>query len=457
VGGGAPASTGAFREIYQEGVIIPPVKLVQDGRIVADVFRLVLAQIRSKRETAGDFRAQVAANHTGVRRLQALLDRHGAETVRRSIDELIAYTERRTRADLARLPRGAFVAEGFLDNDGYTDRPVRLVASVVIDDEGVLFDLTGCDAQRRAPVNSTYAQTYAACAYVLRCLLDPDVPTNAGFYRHVRLVAPPGTVVNCTAPAPVVGGWETQLRLTDVILKALAGAIPDRVPAGTKAMICHAGFGGLDPRTGEYYCFLETLAGGYGGRAASDGPDAVQTHGQNTENAPVEETERGYPVRITRYELVEDSEGAGRQRGGLGLRRDYLFPDHEATFTILADRDREGPWGLFGGLPGRRAEYVLNPDGEARPLGSKTTIEVRPGDVVSYRTCGGGGYGPPLERDPRLVLRDVREGKVSLARAREVYGVAVDTATWMVDAAETARLREAAGSAPPGSGPAPEH
>jgi len=443
VGGGAPASIGTFREVYQEGVIIPPVKLVRGGEIVADVFRLVLAQVRSKHETAGDFRAQVAANATGCRRLTALLDRQGPETVEEYVRELLAYTERRTRAGVARLPQGVFTADGSLDNDGFTDHPVHLTARAVIDGEGVLFDLTGCDPQRRAPVNSTYAQTFSACAYVLKCLIDLDVPVNAGFYRLVRLVAPAGTVVHCTPPAPVVGGWETQMRLTDVILKALAPALPERIPAGTKAMICHAGFGGIDPCGGEYYCFLETLAGGYGGRAGLDGPDAVQTHGQNTENAPIEETEVNYPVRIIRYELVEDSGGAGKYRGGLGLRRDYLFPDHAATFTVLADRDRAGPWGLFGGQPGQRAEYVLNPDGAARRLSSKTTLELQPGDVISYRTCGGGGYGKPEERDPELVLRDVREGKVSLERAREVYGVAIDPGTWTVSAEETARLRAA--------------
>jgi N-methylhydantoinase B len=425
VGGGAPASVGAFREVFQEGVIVPPVKLVAGGLIVDDVFRLILAQIRSKRETGGDFRAQVAANNTGIRRIGALVDRLGRDTVEAYVGELVAYTERRARAELARLPRGRFAAEGQVDNDGFTDEPVRLCAAVEIGDDGVLFDLTGSAPQRRAPVNSTFAQTFSACAYVLKCLIDPDVPANAGLYRLVRIVAPEGTVVNCREPAPVVGGWETQVRLTDVLFEALAPVLPWLVPAGTKAMMCHAGFGGVDPRRGEYYCFLETLAGGYGARATKDGPDAVQVHGQNTENAPVEETELNYPLRITRYELVEDSEGAGRFRGGLGLRRDYLFPDSRATFTILADRDRAGPHGLFGGLPGARARYVLNPDGEARELPSKTTIELAPGDVVSYRTCGGGGYGPPRERDPALVRQDVRDGKVSRRRAREVYGADV--------------------------------
>ena len=441
VGGGAPASIAAFREIFQEGVIIPPVRLVSGGAIVDDAFRLILAQIRSKRETSGDFRAQIAANVTGRQRLTELLDRTGVDVARSYIDALVDYTRRRTRAELERLPRGSYAAECSLDSDGFTDRPVRLCVRVTIDDQGVLFDLSGSDPQRRAPVNSTFGPIYSACAYALKALLDPDLPVNHGFYDLVRVEAPRGTVVNAVPPAPAVGGGEVQIRVTDLVLKALAPALPGLVPAGSKAMQCHAGFGGIDPADGQYYCFLETLAGGYGARATRDGPDAVQTHGQNTENAPVEETEANYPVRITRYELIPDSEGPGRRRGGLGLRRDYLFPDHETTFSILADRERAGPWGLFEGLPGRPAEYVLNPDGEARRLGSKVTLDLQPGDVVSYRTCGGGGYGPPSEREPELVLRDVRQGKVSLERAREVYGVAIDPATWTVDLTETARLR----------------
>jgi N-methylhydantoinase B len=430
VGGGAPASIGAFREVFQEGVIIPPVKVVAGGRIVRDVFDLILAQIRSKHETAGDFRAQIAANATGVRRLQALVARHGHDTIARAMRELLDYTERRTRAELAALPHGVFQAEGSVDTDGYTDEPVRLAARVAIDADGVHFDLAGSDPQRRAPVNSTHAQTFSACAYALKCLIDPDLPVNDGFYRLVSLDAPAGTVVNCTWPSPVVGGWETQTRLVDVIFRALLPALPERLPAGTKAMMCHAGFGGVDPATGDYYCFLETFAGGYGGRHASDGPDAVQTHGQNTENAPVEETELNYPVRVPRLELVEDSDGPGRFRGGLGLRKDFRF-DRATTFTVLADRTRRGPAGAFGGHDGRVAEYVLIRDGEELPLPAKTTLELEAGDVVSYRTCGGGGYGPPEERDPERVLRDVLEGKVSVERAREVYGVVVeDGAAW---------------------------
>ncbi|HET8606654.1 MAG TPA: hydantoinase B/oxoprolinase family protein, partial [Gaiellaceae bacterium] len=421
VGGGAPASIGAFREVFQEGVIVPPVKVVAGGRIVDDVFRLLLAQIRSKHETAGDLRAQIAANVTGARRFEALAARHGRETLLATMRELLDYTERRTRAELAQLPPGLYEAEGSLDTDGYTDEPVRLRARVEISPDGVRFDTAGSDPQRRAPVNSTYAQTFSACAYALKCLIDPDLPVNDGFYRLVSVDAPAGTVTNCTWPAPVVGGWETNTRLVDVIFRALLPALPERLPAGTKAMMCHAGFGGVDPGSGEYSCFLETFGGGYGGRHGSDGPDAVQAHGQNTENAPVEETELSYPVRVTRLSLVEDSDGAGRFRGGLGLRKDFLF-DRPTTFTVLADRTARGPAGAFGGEDGKVAEYVLIRDGRETRLPAKTTVELRAGDTISYRTCGGGGYGRPLERDPERVARDVREGKVSAERAREVYG-----------------------------------
>jgi N-methylhydantoinase B len=407
------------------------------------VFRLILAQIRSKRETAGDFRAQIAANVTGTRRMTELLDRVGVEVASGVVDDLIEYTRRRTQDEITRLPRGTYSAEAFLDSDGFTDQPVRLSLTVTIDDDGVLFDLTGSDPQRRAPVNTTIAWTYSACAYALKCLIDKDLPVNAGFYDLVRVIAPLGTVTNAQAPAPVVGGGEVQIRISDLVFRALAPAMPEVIVAGTKAMQCHAGFGGIDPRSGEYYCFLETLAGGYGGRISSDGPDAVQSHGQNTENAPIEETESSYPLRIARYELIPDSEGPGRMRGGLGLRRDYQFYDHDLTFTVLADREVHGPWGLFGGQPGERARYILNPDREGVELSSKTTLELKPGDVVSYQTCGGGGFGPPWERDPARVLRDVIQGKVSVGRARERYGAAIGGEPPQIDQEATERLRAA--------------
>jgi N-methylhydantoinase B len=441
VGGGAPASVGAFREVFQEGVIIPPVKIVAAGQIVPDIFRLLLAQIRSKHETAGDLRAQIAANATGVRRLQALVSRLGHDAIVTTMKELLDYTERRALAELASLPHGVYEAAGSIDTDGYGGEPVVLKARVEISASGVAFDLTGSDPQRRAPVNSTFAQTFSACAYAVKCLIDPDLPVNDGFYRLITVEAPSGSVTNCTWPSPVVGGWETQTRLVDVIFRALLPALPERLAAGCKAMMCHAGFGGVDAETGEYSCFLETFGGGYGARLTSDGPDAVQTHGQNTENAPIEETELNYPVQVTRLSLVDDSEGPGRFRGGLGLRKDYLF-SRPTTFTVLADRDKAGPWGVLGGLDGKRAEYVLIRDNSEHLLGAKCTFEVEPGDVISYRTCGGGGYGDPVEREPERVALDVREGKVSSSRAREIYRVAL-SARGQLDESATRALRGA--------------
>ena len=443
VGGGAPASIGAFQEIYQEGVVLPVVKLLSEGSLVTDIFKMLVANVRAKKEVAGDLRAQIAANGIGIRRLTHLLERHGTKTIRFYIDRLIEYSEQRTRDQVRKLPAGSFEAEGFLDDDGITDRPVRLKARVTVDDGQVTFDFTGTDAQRPAPMNCNLTQTFTACVYVLKCLVDSDIPLNEGFYQPIHVIAPQGLAVNPRPPTAIVGGWEVCARLCDVLFKAFSAVLPEKVPAGTKAMICHAGFGGIDPRTHQYYCFLETLAGGYGGRIRSDGPDAVQTHVQNTQNAPVEETEQNYPVRITRYSLIPDSDGPGRFRGGLGLCREYLFVDHEPVFTILADRVKFPPWGLFGGGDGKCARYSLISDGGEKEIGSKTSLTVRNGERIRMETCGGGGYGPAWERDPERVLRDVREGKVSLSRARECYGVAIDPKHPVIDQEETERLRSA--------------
>jgi N-methylhydantoinase B len=431
VGGGAPASIGAFREIYQEGIIIPPVKLIKGGLLDEDIFRFLIANIRTERETSGDLRAQLAANKLGQRRFVELIEKFGLDQLNTHIDELLEYTARRTRKEIAKLPSGTYTAEGLLDDDGITDRPVELKAKITIDRETIFFDLTGTSPQRRAPMNSTFAQTFSSCAYFLRCLTDPDLPVNEGFYRCIQVHAPAGTVCNAVHPAAVVGGWEVSVRWIDVFLKAISDAIPDRVCAGGKSMQCHAAFGGFDPRPEKdprmYYCLLETLAGGYGGRPGSDGPDAVQTYSQNTENAPVEEMELTYPVRILRYELVPDSGGPGEFRGGMGLRRDYFFPDSEPTFTILADRAKFPAQGLFGGEPGKLAYYgLIDSDGRESPLPSKCTFTVPQGSTVTMQTCGGGGYGPPLARDPRRLLHDLREGKVSAEQTHAAYGFSVD-------------------------------
>ena len=447
IGGYAPGGYCISTELYQEGIIIPPAKLVSEGEIVDDVFRLILANIRSPRQSTGDFRAQIAASLLGQKRMAEILTRFGAESVEIFVDELIEYTERWARAEISKLPDGVYEAEALLDDDGVSDRPIRLVLKVQIKEGRVSFDLTGTDAQRSSPMNATLTQTYSPLAYVVKCLIDSDIPTNEGFYRLIDVKAPPGTVVNAIPPVGVVGGWEVVMRLCCLGFKALADAMPDKVMASTKSINCHMACGGTDPRTGEYYTFIETMAGGWGGLPTKDGMDAVQSHVQNTENSAIEETENNLPFLITRYELIPDSEGAGRYRGGLGLRRDWMFPGHEATLTVFSDNRKFAPWGLFGGGSGSPSRYILNPDGEAKELPSKITLQLQPGSVISYRTPGGGGYGTPLARDPERVLEDVAQGKVTPDRARDIYGVVLDATGKAVDLEATrVRRRRLSGS-----------
>jgi N-methylhydantoinase B len=444
VGGAQAGSLAASRELYQEGIVLPVVKICAAGSLDTDIFRMFVANIRAKKETAGDFRAQVAANVLGTRRLVEILERFPELDFDHFVERLFDYTERRVLKAFAALPDGIFAAEDCLDDDGHTDEPVRLKVAIAISEGTVEFDFAGSDRQRPSPMNATLTQTFAACAYVMRCLTDRDVPVNHGFFRLIRVKAPKGSVTNAQSPAGVAGGWEVSLRLCDLLFRALADAMPERVPAGCKAMVCHVVFGGIDPRTGEDYVFIETLGGGHGGRIGSDGPDAVQTHHQNTQNTPVEEMEVFYPVRTLAYRLIPDSEGAGRWRGGLGIERDYAFLGEDVNFTVLADRRKFPPRGLFGGGDGRCARYTLiTADGAVRALGSKTTFRVPRGAVVRYETCGGGGYGDPRSRDTAAVARDVRHGKVSPERAAEAYGVLVDPVTFAVDRVRTDALREA--------------
>jgi N-methylhydantoinase B len=442
VGGGAPGSIGVSNEIYQEGVVIPPIRFVKEGQIDRDIFALIRANFRGTKEISGDFRAQTAANRLGWQRLEVLLSKYGGAEFERYLGELLNYTERRTAAALAQFPDGTFTAESFMDGDGIRDEPIHLVATVHIDGGRVSVDLTGCAPQRQSPTNATFSQTYSGVVYVLKCLIDPDIPVNDGFYRLVDIRTTPGTVVHAQHPAAVAAGWEVAMQLCDLLFKALAEPLPDRVLAGTKGCICNIAFGGIHPATGEYFTFYETIAGGYGATRRNDGMDAVQAHFQNTENAPVEETEANYPVRILRYELIPESEGAGYHRGGLGVRRDYTFPGHTPSFSILSDKAKYPPWGLFGGGAARPAKYLLNPEtAEVRELPSKITLQLKDGDVVSVQTPGGGGCEPAGKRPVDHVVADVALGKISIERAQQAYGVILDPVTLSVDEPATAQQR----------------
>jgi N-methylhydantoinase B len=427
IGGGTPGGIpNDSTELYGEGIIIPGVHAVEDWAYRDEVLSFLLRNVREHEMRRGDYQAQLAANHIGEERYSDLCDRYGLARVEESLDELLDYTERRVRAAIAELPDGRYTASDEMDGDGVVDEPVALELAIEVDGDELTIDYTGTAKQNRGPLNCTPAMAFAGAMSVVMAFVGEDLPKNDGFYRPIETITPEGTMVNPTDNAPVAAGWVIAMRAGDLVARALADAVPEETVAATKGVVMNIAFGGRDPRDDGRYVYYETVAGGYGARAERDGMDAVQTHFQNTPNSPIEELESEVPVYIRRYELIEDSAGAGRQRGGLGVRRDYEFYGEEATFSLLTDRTKSEPWGLFGGESASPSRFYLDPDGDARELSSKSTTELDVGDVVSVRTPGGGGYGPPTERDPDAVLADVRDGKVSVVAARDAYGLEVD-------------------------------
>ncbi len=422
VGGSSPASLGVNKEIFQEGLILPPTRVAIAGEIDDNVMNLILSNIRAPHETSGDLRAQLSANVIGCRRISELNQRFSVETLEAFFDELIDYTERWTAREIRKLPEGVYQVEGYRDDDGFTDEPIHLVLKLEIKDGTVTLDPTGSSPQRASPMNCIRSMTATAPAFIVRCLIDDRVPVNTGYLRRIRTTGPDGLICTAQRPAAVVGGWETVFRMTELLWLALHPALPERVPAASKGLIVNIGFGGHDPRKSEYYCYMETIGGGNGARPSKDGPDAVQTNIHNTENAPVEEVELNYPIRIKRYELIPDSCGAGTYRGGLGIRREFEFPYADCSFTVLSDGRKFPPWGLAGGQSARPAKFTFDPEGENRDLPSKITVEVPKGGCVRVETPGGGGFGDPGQRNPEKVARDLRDGKITQTVARDIYG-----------------------------------
>ena len=443
IGGGTPGGIpNDSTELYAEGMIIPGVRAVSDWTYDENVLGLILRNVREPSMRRGDYQAQLGANRIADERVSALYDTRGTETVETALDDLLAYTERRVRAAIESLPDGTYTASDEMDGDGVTDESVTLALTLTVDDDELTIDFTGTAAENEGPLNCTPAMAFAGTMAVVMAFLGEDLPKNDGFYRPIETITPAGTMVNPSRDRPVAGGWEIAMRAGDLVTKAFTEAVPDATIAATKGIVCNVAYGGDDPRDDGEYVYYETVAGGYGARAEIDGMDAVQTHFQNTANSPIEELEAELPVRVRRYELVADSEGAGRTRGGLGVRRDLEFYDHEASFSLLTDRTESRPWGVFGGRAARPARFYRNPEtAKETTLASKSTTTLDPGDVVSVQTPGGGGYGDPLERDPEAVLEDVRDGKVSVARAEGAYGVVV--ADGELDAAATERCRAA--------------
>ena len=444
IGGGTPGGIpNDSTELYAEGIIIPGVRAVRDWEYNDDVLSLILRNVREPKMRRGDYQAQLGANRIGEQRYIDLYDRYGREHVETYLDELLDYTERRVRSAIAELPDGTYTAEDYMDGDGVVNEPVKLRLTLTVEDDEMTIDFTGTAAENTGPLNCTPAMAFAGTMAVIMAFIGEDLPKNDGFYRPFETITPEGTMVNPTANAPVAGGWEIAMRAGDLVTKALADAVPEKTIAATKGMVCNVAYGGTDPRDGSDYVYYETVAGGYGGRATKDGMDAVQTHFQNTANSPIEELETELPVYVRRYELIQDSEGAGRQRGGLGVRRDLEFYDHSASFSLLTDRTMSEPWGLFGGHSASPSRFVRNPGADAESeLNSKSTTQLDPNDVVSIQTPGGGGYGDPLERDPENVLTDIRNEKVSVQKAHEEYGVVLTDDGTAVDEDATQERRE---------------
>jgi N-methylhydantoinase B len=416
VGGMGHASiTMEARELIQEGLVMPPIKLMEANELRREVVELIRANTRIPETALGDLRAQVAANIMGERRLLELVSRLGLEAYRGACEELLEYTNRLCRAAYARMPKGSWEAEDYLE---LGERLIRIRVKVKIQDEGVEVDFTGTDAQVEAPLNAVLGVTTAAATYVVRTLLPAEVPINEGFTGTIRVKAPEGTIVNPKRPAPVAAGnVETSQRIVDTIYRALADALPDRIPAASHGSMNNLMMGGIHPGTGRSWVFYETIGGGGGARPGMDGVDGVHVHMTNTMNTPIEVMEHYYPLRFVSYRFRDHSAGAGEWRGGMGIERAFTAT---ATIhvTVIGERCRIRPWGLRGGQAGAPAQYLLRrASGEVRPLRSKDSVVLNPGDTLVIRTAGGGGYGDPRRRPPELVELDRENNAVFLEGA----------------------------------------
>jgi N-methylhydantoinase B/oxoprolinase/acetone carboxylase alpha subunit len=385
VGGMSPGSMPLAREIYQEGLRIPPVLLMAGGKVRADVMRIILANVRTPEEREGDLLAQVMANRRGEERLREIVARYGLPRVRRSAAGLLDYSERVTRAMLHGIPDGEYRFEDFLDDDGITDQPIRIAVAVRIKGDRADVDFTGSSPQVAGSVNANYAVAVSAAMYCFRCLIDADVPYNAGLLRPIGVLAPDRSVVNAGLPAAMAAGnVETSQRITDVILGALAKAVPDRIPAASSGTMSNLSFGGWDAVRGRSFAYYETIAGGMGGSPRGPGRSAIHTHMTNSWNTPIEAFEHEYPVRVRAYRIRNGSGGAGKHPGGDGIVRELEFLD-DADVTILSDRRKRGPYGLQGGASGAPGSC------DGRP--SKTRFTIQPGEKLRIETPGGGGWG----------------------------------------------------------------
>jgi len=441
VGGRVPGSeSGDSTSIFQDGLRLPVARIVSRGRVDDGLLRTILLNSRTPEERIGDLNAQIAANRAGVRRLQETCRQYGPEMVARSMREILDYTERRTRQGIAAMPDGRYESEGFCDDDGVEPRPVRIRAAVTIEGDAIEIDFAGSDSQVRGAKNVPTVSLLATIYYVLKAVIDPDIPPNGGYYRAIRAHAPAGSVLNPRPPAAVAARFTTCQKVADVVLSAFARCVPERVIAHSHGATL-AIYSGVNPRNGEFFVDYEVYAGGSGARATKDGMDGIANHTTNTSNLPIEALEGEFPVLVERYEFAPDTGGPGRFRGGLGVVREVRGLAGDLTVGGWGCDHRIAAQGLAGGGPGVPGGFHVVTDGHVTATARSTVagLPLAAGSLLRVQTSGGGGVGDPLERDPALVVRDVGAGKVSPEAAEAVYGVVLRDGE--ADLAATARVR----------------
>ncbi|MCW5886840.1 MAG: hydantoinase B/oxoprolinase family protein [Anaerolineales bacterium] len=425
LGGIAPGSYAMSSvEIFQEGLRIPPVHLYRQGQLVPEVKALLLGNVRLPDQLWADLNAQIAAMKIGYRGFVELVERFSLDSVEQATEELLDYSDALMKAGIAKIPNGSYEFVDWLDDDGRSDEPVKIAVSLTVEDDSITADFTGTSEQRRSPINGSLAMLMAVLHYAIVAAVAPDIPVNEGCFRRIRVLAPEGTVVNAQPPVPVVGRIALCHRVCDVIIGALAQAIPQLVPAGFYGMSNIYTIAGIEPDGTASWITMEILVGGWGGRDGADGLEACAAHVHNASNTPIEMVERLYPIRVEKYCLRDIAAGAGRYRGGSGLVREFRLLSGEATLSIHGDRIKFPPYGLVGGKSGAPAVWLLNrgTDRERALYGKEASIKMQAGDTLTVETQTGGGYGDPIERDARAIARDVDFGKLTRGKATELYG-----------------------------------
>lgn len=431
-------------DMYQEGLILPPVKLYERGKLNQTVIDIMKANSRLPEATEGDLNAEVSACLTGERRLLQLIDKFGLDTFRESLERIHDHGEKVARLRIADIPDGTWEAEDFMDSNGVDDEPVKLKVAVTIDGTNITVDFTGSAPEQRGPINCLFPTTVSAVRLTMKSLTTPDLPASEGSFRPLKVIAPKGSVFHATRPSPVfVYGWPA-IQAEELLMKALAPAIPDRVGAQSAGDICAGIYWGRDPKTGRFWSDGWQSPIGQGASSAADGENALMHFNSgDSHTAPVEMVETRTPLLVRRLELRTDSGGPGKFRGGCGVIHEFSS-SADAAATLVVEKTKSDPWGLFGGKSGMRTSVVVGFDTSTpRTVRKCTNLPIIANSSFAWLTGGGGGFGSPLDRNPQSVLGDYLDGYISLEQARLSYGIVIDPAERCVNELGTDQLRAA--------------